>query len=76
LRARVRIDEELRRLAAMRDRWDELLGHLAMLLRMLGLWREAAFASAGYSIATAGRSRCRAALNGRACRSRIQVSSE
>jgi hypothetical protein len=40
-----RIDDDLRRLAAMRDRWDEVLGHLAMLLRTLGLWRELGFAS-------------------------------
>jgi len=40
-----RLDGELRRLAAMRDRWDELVGHLAMLLRSLGLWRDMGFAS-------------------------------
>ncbi len=34
-----RIDEELRRLAAMRDRWDELLGHLAMLRARSGSGR-------------------------------------
>jgi hypothetical protein len=41
------VDAELRRLAAMRDRWDELLGHLAMLMRMVGLWRDAGFADFG-----------------------------
>jgi hypothetical protein len=40
-----RVDEELRRLAAMRDRWDELVGHLGMLLQMLGLWRDMGFQS-------------------------------
>jgi hypothetical protein len=38
------LDGELRRLVALRDRWDELVGHLAMLLRMLGLWRDMGFA--------------------------------
>ncbi len=42
-----RLDEELRRLAGMRDRWDEVLGHLALLIRMLGLWRDMGFASFG-----------------------------
>jgi len=40
-----RLDAELRRLTSMRDRWDEVLGHLALLLRMLGLWRDLGFAS-------------------------------
>lgn len=39
------LDAELRELAAMRARWDELIGHLAMLLRMVGLWRDMGFAS-------------------------------
>ncbi|HUL60812.1 MAG TPA: HNH endonuclease signature motif containing protein [Anaeromyxobacteraceae bacterium] len=39
------LDARLRELAAMRARWDELLGHLAMLVRMLGLWRDMKFAS-------------------------------
>ncbi len=39
------LDAELRRLSAARDRWDEVLGHLAMLMRMLGLWRDARFAT-------------------------------
>lgn len=37
------LDAELRRLARMRDRWDELFGHLAMLLRSCGLWRDMRF---------------------------------
>ena len=40
-----RLDDELRRLRAMDDRWDELVGHLGMLLLTLGLWREMQFAS-------------------------------
>jgi HNH endonuclease len=43
-----RMDAELRRLASMRDRWDDLLGHLAMLVRMTGLWRDMCFASFGH----------------------------
>src|SRR3954470_4255151 len=39
------LDEELRRLVGLRRRWDEVFGHLAMLFRMLGLWRDARFAS-------------------------------
>jgi len=39
------LDAELRRLAALRKRWDEVFGHLALLFRMLGLWRDARFAS-------------------------------
>ncbi len=40
----LRLDEDLRRIAAMRDRWDELLGHLAMLLQRTWLWRDMMFA--------------------------------
>ena len=40
-----RLDERLRELAAMRARWDVLLGHLAMLMKNVGLWRDAGFAS-------------------------------
>ena len=40
-----RLDDELRRLASMRERWDEVFGHLAMLLRSVGLFREAGFSS-------------------------------
>jgi hypothetical protein len=43
-----RLDAELRRLAAMRDRWDELVGHLALLVRSCGLWRDLQFASFGH----------------------------
>ncbi|WP_242334368.1 MULTISPECIES: HNH endonuclease [Anaeromyxobacter] len=46
--ADVRVDEELRRLAAMRDRWDALVGHLGLLLRTLRLWRDMGFASFGH----------------------------
>jgi hypothetical protein len=38
-----RIDERLRDLAAMRRGWDELLGHLSMLLVNTGLWRDMKF---------------------------------
>jgi hypothetical protein len=41
------LDAELRRLSGMRDRWDELVGHLALLVRSLGLWRQLQFASFG-----------------------------
>ena len=39
------LDAELRRLAAQRERWDEVFGHLAMLFRKLGGWRRLDFAS-------------------------------
>jgi hypothetical protein len=39
------LDSELRRLAALRDRWDEVFGHLAMLFRAVDGWRRANFAS-------------------------------
>jgi hypothetical protein len=39
------LDSELRRLAGLRDRWDEVFGHLAMLFRAAGGWRRASFAS-------------------------------
>lgn len=41
----LRLDAELCRLAAMRERWDEVFGHLALLLRSVGLFREAGFRS-------------------------------
>jgi len=41
----VELDAECRRLASMRRGWDELFGHLAMLLRDLGLWRDMKFVS-------------------------------
>src|SRR5207237_9686590 len=42
------LDAELCRLAGQRAQWDEVFGHLAMLMQMLGLWREAGFASFGH----------------------------
>jgi hypothetical protein len=41
----VRLDATLRELAALRERWESLLGHLALLVRMLGLWRDLQFVS-------------------------------
>lgn len=45
------LDAECRRLAGLRRRWDELLGHLAMLVRDLGLWREMLFADFAHYVA-------------------------
>ncbi len=42
------LDARLRELARMRGRWDVLLGHLAMLVKTVGLWRDAGFASFGH----------------------------
>lgn len=42
------LDARLREWAAMRTRWDALVGHLGLLMRTLGLWREAGFASFGH----------------------------
>jgi hypothetical protein len=42
------LDARLRELAGMRGRWDVLLGHLAMLMKTVGLWRDAGFASFGH----------------------------
>jgi hypothetical protein len=39
------LDAELRRLADLRERWDEVFGHLAMLLRAMDGWRRLGFAS-------------------------------
>jgi len=39
------LDAELRSLTAVRDGWDELVGHLGLLVSMLGLWRTMGFAS-------------------------------
>jgi len=39
------LDAELRRLSALRDRWGEIFGHLAMLLRAVGAWGRLGFAS-------------------------------
>ncbi|MFL5394593.1 MAG: HNH endonuclease, partial [Myxococcales bacterium] len=40
-----RFDAELRRLAILRDRWDEVFGHLAMVFRAMHGWRRLDFAS-------------------------------
>jgi hypothetical protein len=42
------VDDELRRLTTMRDRWDEVLDHVAMLFRMLRGWEILGFASFGH----------------------------
>jgi hypothetical protein len=42
------VDERLRELVRLRHGWDGLVGHLAMLLRMLGLWRDLGFATFGH----------------------------
>ncbi len=42
------MDARLRELAAMRDRWDALVGHLGMLLQNTGLWRHMCFLSLGH----------------------------
>lgn len=42
------LDARVRALAAMRAGWDELLGHLAMLVRLTGLWRDMGFADFGH----------------------------
>lgn len=39
------LDARLGELAAQRDRWDALVGHLGLLMMSLRLWREAGFAS-------------------------------
>jgi hypothetical protein len=39
------LDAELRQLAGLRARWDDVFGRLALLLRTLGLWRDAGFVS-------------------------------
>ena len=44
----LRLDEDLRRLAEMRARWDELLGHLGLLLQRVGVWRDMGFACFGH----------------------------
>ncbi len=38
-----RLDAALRELAALRACWDSLLGHLALLVRSIGLWRDMRF---------------------------------
>jgi hypothetical protein len=42
-----RLAARLERLMEMRGRWDELVGHLAMLMQGLGLWRHIGFATFG-----------------------------
>ncbi len=42
------LDARLRELAVMQNQWDGLVGHLALLVRMLGLWRDLGFASFGH----------------------------
>ena len=44
------LDARLKELAAMRAGWDALVGHLAMLLRMCGLWRDMQFLSFGHYV--------------------------
>ena len=39
------LEAELRRLADLRQRWDEVFGHLAMLIRAVDGWRRLGFAS-------------------------------
>jgi hypothetical protein len=39
------LDDALRELAGMRRGWDELVGHLALLMRALALWRRLGFAT-------------------------------
>jgi hypothetical protein len=39
------LDAEVRRLAELRSRWDDVFGHLAMLVRAMGGWRRLGFAS-------------------------------
>jgi hypothetical protein len=46
----VRLDADLRRLAAMRDRWDETFGHVAMLVQYCRLWRDMKFARFGHYV--------------------------
>ncbi|WP_242393945.1 HNH endonuclease signature motif containing protein [Anaeromyxobacter oryzisoli] len=43
-----RLDDQLRQLASMRERWDELVGHLTMLVLNVGLWRDMGFATFGH----------------------------
>jgi hypothetical protein len=41
------LDLALRQAADARERWDELLGHLALLVKWIGLWRDMGFADFG-----------------------------
>jgi hypothetical protein len=42
------LDAALQSLVSLRTRWDGLLGHLGLLVRTFGLWRDAGFASFGH----------------------------
>ena len=42
------IDARVRELSAMRDRWDDLVGHLGLVIQAFGLWRHLGFASFGH----------------------------
>jgi hypothetical protein len=61
------VDERLRELAAMRDRWDALVGHLGMLLQNTGLWRFMFFVSLGHYAAE------RLGMSGRALEQRAAL---
>jgi hypothetical protein len=58
------IDERLKELAAMRAGWDQLLGHLSMLVVNLGVWRVLGFADLDHYAAE------RLGLSGRAIEQR------
>jgi hypothetical protein len=62
-----RLDAQLRELAGMRDRWDELVGHLGLLIQTCGLWRTMGFASFGHYCAE------RLGMGGRAVEQRIAL---
>jgi hypothetical protein len=61
------LDAELRRLGGLRERWDELFGHLASLFKALGLWRDAQFASFAHYCSE------RLGMKARAVEQRIQL---
>ena len=63
----LRLDADLRRLRDLRSRWDDLLGHLAMLLLQLGLWRDMQFLGFGHYCAE------RLGLSERAIRQRVAL---
>ena len=42
------IDARVRELSAMRNRWDDLVGHLGLVVQAFGLWRHLGFASFGH----------------------------
>jgi hypothetical protein len=43
-----RIDAELKRLVNMRNRWDEVFGHIAMLFKQCGAWEPLQFVDFGH----------------------------